>query len=62
METTENNKPNCALKCLRNAEDVSHSIHALKYGVVCNYILCIHIWFKYESNLFLNNLGYMICF
>lgn len=61
METTENNKPNCAIKCLRNAEDVSHSVHALKYGVVCNYVLCIHIGFKHETNLFVSNISKVIC-
>lgn len=34
METVEDNIPGCALKCLRNVEDVSHSVHPLKYGVV----------------------------
>lgn len=35
----EQNIPNCALKCLRNVEDVSQSVHKVKYGVVCIYIL-----------------------
>lgn len=35
METTENSIPFCALKCLRNVEDISNSVHPLKYGMVC---------------------------
>lgn len=29
----EQNMPSCALKCLRNVEDVSQSVHQVKYGV-----------------------------
>lgn len=38
METVEDSIPSCTLKCLRNVEDISHSVHKLKYGVVCTYI------------------------
>ncbi|XP_025197198.1 uncharacterized protein LOC112595983 isoform X2 [Melanaphis sacchari] len=33
MENVEQSMPNCALKCLRNVEDVTQSIHQVKYGV-----------------------------
>lgn len=36
METIEDMK--CIIKCHRNADDVTQSIHPLKYGVVCTYI------------------------
>ncbi|VVC35337.1 Hypothetical protein CINCED_3A022753 [Cinara cedri] len=36
METIEDCKPGCALKCLRNVEDISDSIHPLKYGMTSN--------------------------
>lgn len=38
MENIEQSMPGCALKCLRNVEDVSQSVHRVKYGVVCIYI------------------------
>lgn len=39
MDSTEDSIPSCILKCLRNVGDnVSHSEHQLKYGVVCTYI------------------------
>lgn len=41
METVEDSIPGCALKCLRNVEDVSHSVHPLKYGVVRKHVLNI---------------------
>lgn len=39
MENMEQSMPSCALKCLRNVEDVSQSVHQVKYGVVRIYIL-----------------------
>ncbi|XP_050055376.1 uncharacterized protein LOC114120381 isoform X1 [Aphis gossypii] len=33
MENMEQSMPSCALKCLRNVEDVSQSVHQVKYGV-----------------------------
>jgi len=38
MENIEKNMPGCALKCLRNVEDVSQNVYPVKYGVVCIYI------------------------
>lgn len=39
MDNMEQSMPSCALKCLRNIEDVSQSVHQVKYGVVRIYIL-----------------------
>ncbi|XP_060868332.1 uncharacterized protein LOC132943378 isoform X3 [Metopolophium dirhodum] len=33
MENIEESMPGCALKCLRNVEDTSQSVHKVKYGV-----------------------------
>jgi len=38
MENIEECMPGCALKCLRNVEDTSQSVHKVKYGVVRIYI------------------------
>jgi len=40
MENIEQSMPSCALKCLRNVEDVSQNVHKIKYGVVRIYIEC----------------------
>lgn len=51
----------CALLCVRNGADVSHSIHSLKYGLVCKSFLYFYSLNNYSLIIKLSHYFYNKC-